>query len=176
MTQDNLCDYIVENKQRIMDAISVGAGWEIWMQVELVLILRHKNCSAAREAPYPNCGMILDFLIRDQDGAYAVEMKVESATNSGALIAYISGDIEKIKNFSPDYPCSRWVVGIGYSIQAKGAMGTFAQNPLNNAVYKDAGVNDIAVIVINVQSPTFSPLLTNIVSSPSVDNPFVIHS
>ncbi len=85
MNNVQLQNLILNDSERIAAAISTGAAWEIWMQVELVLILRAAGVQAAREVPYPppNERLSLDVLAQDNDGRYAIELKVESANNSG---------------------------------------------------------------------------------------------
>ncbi len=156
MTQVELCNYILEDHQRIVGAITTGSAWEIWMQVELILILRAKNIYGAREVPYPSphSGMRLDAILRDQNENYAIEMKVESANNSGAFTAGIQYDITKIQNYHADPqdpPITfRWVIGIGYSFHAKSSMAYYAQNLANNAVYRDGGDTGIGVLIVTV--------------------------
>ncbi len=156
MTQVELCNYILEDHARITTAITTGSAWEIWMQVELILILRGKNITGAREVPYPSRAgdMRLDAIVRDGDETYAIEMKVESANNSGAFMAGIQYDIAKIQNYYTDPPnppvSFRWVIGIGYSFLAKSSMAYYAENLANNAVYTNGGNTGIGILVVTV--------------------------
>jgi hypothetical protein len=57
------------------------------MQVELIILLRNQGIQAAREVPYPmNPNWSLDALAQDNQGQYAIELKVESATNAGVQL------------------------------------------------------------------------------------------
>jgi hypothetical protein len=142
MNNVGLQNIIFSDNQRIVIAITTGAGWEIWMQVELAILLRVNNIQAAREVPYPppNDNLKLDILAQDNAGIYAIEMKVESATNAGAaIINAINQDRLKIANYPPPNPGARWVVGIGYSNAALNAMQVFASTPDNNAIFAIQG-------------------------------------
>jgi hypothetical protein len=136
---------------RIVAAITTGAGWEIWMQVELTILLRANNIQAAREVPYPppNGNLTLDVIAQDNAGIYAIELKVESATNAGAaIINAINQDRQKITLYPQPNPGARWVVGIGYSNAALVAMQNFATNATNNAIFGIQG--GIGVLIATV--------------------------
>ncbi len=151
MTNNQLQGLILFNAQTIADAISTGAGWEIWFQVQLTLWLRAANAQAAREVPYPppNGGLSLDILAQDYLGQYAIELKVESATNAGAqIINGINADILKIQQYPQPNPGDRWVVGLGYSVTALQAMQNFANNNANNVIF--AVNNGIGVLIATV--------------------------
>lgn len=138
MNNVNLQNLILGDANRIAAAITTGAAWEIWMQVELVLILRAAGVQAAREVPYPppNQQLSLDVYAQDNAGRYAIELKVESANNSGAgIMNGINQDRQKLLLFPPQNPGARWVVGIGYSVAALNAMAQFAANPANAAIF-----------------------------------------
>lgn len=139
---------IMNDAARIVTAITTGAAWEIWMQVELAILFRGANMQAAREVPYPppNGTWRLDCLAQDAFGSYAIEMKVESATNAGAaIITAVNQDRVKIANYPAQVPGARWVVGIGYSMAAINAMNGFALVPANNAIFNHA--NGIGVLI-----------------------------
>jgi len=151
MTNQQLMNLIFGDSARIIEAISTGAAWEIWMQVELILILRAAGLQAAREVPYPppNQAQRLDALARDNAGTYAIELKVESATSAGAqIINGINADRQKLLNYPPQNPGARWVLAIAYSVPAAQAMQNFANNPGNNSTY--AYQNNLAVLVATV--------------------------
>lgn len=151
MNNVDLQNLILSDSQRIAAAIATGAGWEIWMQVELTILLRANGVQAAREVPYPppNQAQSLDILAQDQSGRYAIELKVESANNSGtAIINGINQDRAKIANYPQPNPGARWVVGIGYSHGALQAMQAFANVGTNNAIF--AFANGIGVLVATV--------------------------
>lgn len=151
MNNVQLQNLIFGDAARIVQAITTGAAWEIWMQVELVLILRAGGLQAAREVPYPppNANLSLDVISQDQAGVYAIELKVESANNAGAaIINGINTDRAKIALYPQPHPGFRWVVGIGYSVPAVRAMQQFAQNGGNNAIYNYQ--NNLGILVATV--------------------------
>jgi hypothetical protein len=156
MTNQNLLTSIIGDAGRIATAISTGAAWEIWMQVELILLLRGQNVEAARELPYPapNQALSLDAAAKDNQGRYAIELKVESANAAGAqVLAGVRQDAAKILNFNfgpvvAGLPTIRWVVGIGYSEPGKTALRNFAGVPANHAIYNVN--NNIGVMVVTV--------------------------
>ena len=138
MTNAQLQNLIFGDAVRIVDAIGTGSAWEVWMQVELVIILHAANIQAAREVPYPapNQQLRLDVIAQDVAGRYAIELKVESATNAGAaIINSINLDRQKIALDPQPIPGARWVVGIGYSQVAVQAMNAFANNQGNNSIF-----------------------------------------
>jgi hypothetical protein len=150
MTNNELANLLVADTTRIVDAITTGAAWEIWMQVELIIILRQNGKQAAREVQYGDASnLYLDALVRDQNEAYAIELKVESANNSGiALLTAMQADIAKIKGYPAASVNGRWVVSMAYSGDAKKALQTFSATPANNAVY--AELNSVGVLVATV--------------------------
>lgn len=149
MTQGDLINVISGDSRRITDAISTGAGWEVWMQVELALLLRSINVWGSREVKYPGSNQYLDFLAQDNHGVYAIELKVESATNSGVnFLPSVQSDINKIISFTSPNLVARCVIGIGYSSVANNAMRTLANTNPNNCMYLLQG--SIGVLVVNV--------------------------
>lgn len=151
MNNVQLQNLIFGDSARIVDAITTGAAWEIWMQVELVLILRQSGRQAARELPYPPPyqNLRLDCGAQDNQGMYAIEMKVESANNAGAAIVNaLNADRLKLANYTQPNPGARWVVGIGYSQAAVNALNQFVLNPANAAI--GAYQNGIAVVISTV--------------------------
>jgi hypothetical protein len=152
MTNQNLLNHIINDAADIAVAITTGAAWEIWMQVELVILLRQAGLQVAREVPYPapNQNWRLDALVQDNLGRYAIELKVESANNAGAaVLPSIQHDINKIGNYTDPHRF-RWVLGIAYSQVARNALSQFANNPANNAIYFADQGHDIGVIVVTV--------------------------
>ena len=150
MNNFGLRNLITNDSARIVQAISTGAGWEVWMQVELVLILRANGVQAAREVPYPPpSAFSLDVIAQDAAGTYAIELKVESANNAGALmINGINADRVKIAQYPAQNPGARWVVGLCYSNAAVQALVAFANFGANNAIFNYAG--NIGVLVATV--------------------------
>ncbi|MBD2629256.1 hypothetical protein [Trichormus variabilis] len=150
MNNMDLSRYILAETGRITQAITTGAAWEIWMQVELIILLRNQRIQAAREVPYPmNPNLSLDALAQDNHGKYAIELKVESATNAGVqLLQSAQQDVNKIRNYPAPHPGTRWVVAIGYSADARNALQIFANVVGNNAIYNMA--QNIGVMVVTV--------------------------
>jgi len=151
MNNVQLQNLILADAQRIVEAIQTGSGWEVWMQVELTMILRTNNIQAAREVPYPppNQAQKLDIIAQDQFGMYAIEMKVESATNAGAqIINGINADRAKIANYPQPNPGARWVVGLGYSHGALQAMQAFANNGANATIFAFNGGIGVTVSTV----------------------------
>ena len=151
MNNVQLGNLIFGDSARIVEAITTGAAWEVWMQVELVLILRAAGKQAAREVPYPppNQAQRLDCIAQDNQGVYAIELKVESATSAGAqIINGINQDRQKLLNYPQPNPGARWVLGIGYSVAAVQAMQNFANIPANNSIY--AFQNGLGVLIATV--------------------------
>jgi hypothetical protein len=151
MNNVNLQNLILADCDRIATAISTGAAWEVWMQVELALILRAAGEQVAREVHYPppNARLVLDVGAQDSAGHYAIELKVESANNSGAgIMAGINEDRYKLLLFPRPNPGARWAVGIGYSLGALHALAQFAGNPANAAIYGNRG--SIGVLIATV--------------------------
>jgi len=150
MNNQDLSNMILADQAQIIQAISTGAAWEIWMQVQLINLLQQAGAQAAREVPYPppHDNLRLDVFAQDDQGRYAIELKVESADNAGAaVLASARQDIAKIANYPASNPGARWVVAIGYSAAALHALGGFANNPANNAILN---TNDIGVLVVTV--------------------------
>lgn len=148
MTNNDVINMLIIERSRIAQAVSTGAAWEIWQQVELVVLLRLRGCNAGREVPYPPPynAQSLDVLAGDAGGSYAIELKVESATNAGtALLPAAQQDMAKIQNYHAPNLSARWVVAIAYSDVARKALNKFAQTAANNAVYQEA--DSVGVLV-----------------------------
>lgn len=144
-----LAALILSASQRIQYAISTGAAWEIWIQVELLIMVRTVGFEAARETPYPNNNNAkLDLLMKNAGHYFAIELKVESAHNSGhSLISAIDKDVNKIASYNAANT-TRWVVSIAYSDTAKNTLHTLAQDHARNAIYDE--LNGIGVFIITV--------------------------
>lgn len=151
MNAENLVDKILENNERICKAIGTGAQWEIWLQVELMTNMLCPGVHGGREVPYPspNERLHLDTFLQDEQGLlYAIELKVESATNAGtAVLNAARDDVNKISNFSSPVS-AKWVLVIGYSIEAKQALCDFYQKN-EGVIYKEV-VNGIGCMIITV--------------------------
>ncbi|UMR29460.1 hypothetical protein MJ904_20705 [Massilia sp. MB5] len=153
MTQNEIIQLISNNHQRISTAISCGAAWEIWFQVEMAILMRNAGKQAVREIPYPNGSQQrLDLSVQENFpngtfGRYAMEIKVESATNTGnnLFMQGIRDDVNKLQAFAfPVLPGQavpveerRWVIGIGYSSPAKQALQAYANNRPNTTYYQN---------------------------------------
>jgi hypothetical protein len=151
MNNVGLQNIIFADSPNITGAISTGAGWEVWMQVELVLLLRAAGLQAAREIPYPapNNQMRLDVGAQDNAGMYPIELKVESANNSGAAVMIgVNADRQRLLLYPQPNPGARFAVGICYSQPAVQAMVAFANNQANNAIF--GFQNGIGVLVATV--------------------------
>lgn len=157
MTNQNLSTLILNDSPRIVEAISSGAAWELWMQVEMLILFRQiGGTSASREIPYPapNNRLTLDFGVQDAQGYYAIELKVESATNAGrALVQNVLTDVAKLRNYAGPVPLTRWAVAIGYSAEARNAMRACVPpaaipGGATAAIYNEA--NSIGVLVFTV--------------------------
>lgn len=144
------------NKARIIDAISSGAGWEVWLQVELLLLFRELGRPATREISYPSphTNWKLDLSLTINQAYYAIELKVESATNTSSKILYdLQADIDKIQNFHVNDITTdaelkgRWVIAFAYSIAGRRLLSDFA-NQLN-ATYREEE-NAFGVIIVSV--------------------------
>jgi Holliday junction resolvase len=150
MTNQDLMKVILNDRKTIAEVIATGAAWEIWMQVELMFLLRKAGMSVARELPYPKPyeALHIDLLAKDQAGYYAIELKVESANNAGrALLVNAKQDIVKISDYAIESGI-RAVVAIGYSGNARESLKSFATVPTNNAIYADA--DRIGVLIANI--------------------------
>jgi len=148
MINTDIVNMLLIDRTRIVEAITTGAAWEIWAQVEMVTLFRLRGVNVARELPYPppNAGWSLDLMAQDAAGQYAIELKVESATNAGAaLLAAAQQDMVKIQNYPAPVPGARWVVAIAYSGVARNALNGFAAAPGNNAIYQEA--DNVGVMV-----------------------------
>jgi len=120
------------------------------MQVELILLFLQAEVAAAREVPYPkpNQGLRLDAFAQDDHGQYAIELKVESANNSGvAVLTSAQKDIHKIAKYPPLDSGARWVVAIAYSEKGKEALQDFSKVVNNNAIYRQP--NSIGILVVD---------------------------
>lgn len=128
MSPEDLIINTLGDEPRIVAAVSAGAGWEVWMQVEFVILCRARGWQVAREIPYPQGNQVLDFLVSANFGERsAIELKVESANNAGrAVLRAFQNDVEKLANFQAELLVDRYALGLGYSDQAKQALAAYA--------------------------------------------------
>lgn len=158
ITAHEVLGLILGDSQRIATAISTGAGWEIWMQVELACLFRDRHFGVAREVAYPppHQALHLDLLVQDEKGLrYAFELKVESAQHGtpGAMLAALQADLEKIKLFNTDNLEARDVIGIAYSVPVKAALEQLADRNKGSVLY--GASHDLGVVLIDAN--TFAP-------------------
>jgi len=146
MRNTELSHIILSKHSHIETAISTGAAWEVWFQVEFLMLLRAARLECSREAPYPspNGALHLDVLARQGGEIYAIEVKVESATNAGnKLLAETRKDIEKIAKYTGPVDTepveARWVVALAYSDEAKHSLRGFTEENSGHAIYHEAG-------------------------------------
>lgn len=141
MIANDLINTLLIDRGRISQAITTGAAWEIWAQVELVVLLRNQGIQAAREVAYPppNQNLSLDVYAQDAAGRYAIELKVESAHNAGpAVLAAAQQDMQKIQAYPQPVPGARWVTVIAYSDTARHALAAYAAVPGNQSLFQEA--------------------------------------
>jgi hypothetical protein len=121
------------------------------MQVELALLFRDVGFEVAREVPYPPPvdSLRLDLLVKDPGSSrYAIEMKVESATNSGlTIIAGLENDLVKFGRYNVEGLAERWVVGVAYSAVAKERFRELALRYPAMIITDEA--NGVGVIIIS---------------------------
>lgn len=148
MTPQDIINIVLGNEPRIVDAISAGAGWEVWLQVEFVIECRARNWQVARELSYPGpSNYILDFLVAEPGGArFPIELKVESATNAGAaVITGFQNDVQKLLTYPSDpQTATGYALGVAYSGAAKNAM----QNYVGQAPNRLYAAGPIAIGVL----------------------------
>ncbi len=160
--EEKIINLILKKHQQISDAISTGAAWEIWMQVELILLLREHGFQGAREVDYPNDhNKHLDLLIKKDNVRYAVELKVESATNAvREFLAKLKKDEEKLKGYNDqeqnverlkehEYrPAGKWVLSIAYSAEAKRSLRDEATASNKSGFYGEKESIGVSIIVV----------------------------
>jgi hypothetical protein len=120
-------DLVRGDQKRIVDAITTGAQWEVWMQTEMGVLFVSQGMQAARELPYPppHANLSLDLLVSQKTGeSVAIELKAESATNAGQaggrpIKAALEADWEKIGHYDCQGLKNRWVCTVAYSSTAK---------------------------------------------------------
>lgn len=150
MNNTELSHLILSDHSRIEAAISTGAAWEVWFQVEFLMLLRAAHLGVAREVPYPppNQALHLDVLARHNVESYAIEVKVESATNAGnKLLAETRKDIEKIAKYTEPVD-ARWVVSLAYSDVAKHSLRGFTVQNNGHAIYHESGAIGCMIVTV----------------------------
>lgn len=133
MTPQNLAQVILQNGQQVADAISTGSGWEVWLQVQLLLWLRQANVFGAREIAYPppNPRWHLDLIAQDAGVTYAMELKVQSANDATVDLGMgILNDLQKLALFTLIPNAVKWAVGVAYTPSGQGVLQQLAnQDP-----------------------------------------------
>jgi len=132
MNEKDLVNLVLGDHERIATAVSAGAAWEIWMQVELLMLLQAQRVQCAREVPYPSSAQKADILASHNGVNYVIELKVESATNAGPGIAVaVSADIQKLKRGRWPTGYALWVCAIAYSVTGREALKKLAPDLAN---------------------------------------------
>jgi hypothetical protein len=95
-----LRDYLLDQAERVGRASRTGAGWEIWLQVELYLFARWEtHGDIQREKPYgSNAKGRTDFLLNDSQakGRTLVEIKTRLPGEGAAdFLKRFGGDFDK---------------------------------------------------------------------------------
>ncbi len=155
MTADELLNFFKSKAPQTVNAISTGAGWEIWLQTELILALRDANLgySGARELPYPSpwSKSRLDIGIGHNQEYYAIEMKVESAFKAKPFLSRILKDVTKIGYYSiqgSQVKLTKYVVGIAYGVAAKAQMKQYSVDNAGQTGYCEQ--NGLGILLILV--------------------------
>lgn len=95
-----IANWAVSERTRIAAAMSTGAQWEIWLQVELALYLRTVSGLVLREQRYDGSKKSVDIWSVEGTRAYAFELKTESTMTglvSGVtMLKAIKGDQLKL--------------------------------------------------------------------------------
>jgi hypothetical protein len=141
---DQFLNLILGISGRIKQAVTAGAQFEIWMQVELYLLLLENRIAVARELNYADNRRSLDLLIGNGQGDYAaVELKVQSGGPGGLIggkprIDAVEDDIRKVREFKDvtltrgpggTVPVvARWVVAIVYGVEPKQRLRELGQH------------------------------------------------
>lgn len=158
MTPVTFANTVFSDGRRITGAITSGSAWEIWMQVELYLLLQGQGLQCAREVPYPapQQRKALDLLAKDQNGFLAIELKVESAHNAATgLLNKVIQDAYKVQSFMPPQrgaPIQRWAVGLAYSDRARQDFIKYRDQSGPNVYYAEhaypAGNGALGILII----------------------------
>ena len=103
----SILNWAQEQKIKIKAAISTGAQWEIWLQVELALFLSNLSSSSSgqviREQKYDDSRKSLDILYKDQKNSWAmaIELKAQSPktglTSGTSMAQALLSDVKKLQ-------------------------------------------------------------------------------
>lgn len=130
MTPDQLIDLVLFYESGILEAISLGARYEGWLQVELGKAIKRLGYDVTLEKQYPGTKRRVDFHFSAHQTEYWVELKVESPSKSRQFGGrrYGSGpnDIDKLQILLTDEfkgePENLWFLNVGHSESALSAM------------------------------------------------------
>jgi hypothetical protein len=133
ITPRALLQVLAAHSAEITRMLSAGAGWEVALQVALTNWLRDSGLGAGRELRYLNDpdarkDQRLDIGIGSSlppGLPVAIEIKVESATNSGSFAAEVTKDVEKLGSYR--HIRDRWVILVGYSPKGKETVRNYSE-------------------------------------------------
>ena len=162
MEPSDFAGAILRGEQSMVEAISTGAQWEVWLQVELLRVwMKGGNGAGAREVQYPAplTRYHADLVLSDHDSLYVIELKVEGggnrrgggAGNATAFFQAMNNDVIKLQSFQSgpvgmgDRKLVKWAVGIAYSTQVKEAATTWQSQKV---LYQSGST--IGVVVVSV--------------------------
>jgi len=144
LTGNGIGDLVLSKSARIQGAIGNGAGWEIWLQIELASWLRNRGCQVARETPYGD-GQSLDILATKDGTTVAIEIKVESATNAVVgFIPAVRADVQKIQGYNATPVDERLVLAVCYGAYARRTLAEFGTDM--GVTYQTDGAIGVAVV------------------------------
>jgi hypothetical protein len=144
LTGGDIVELVLSKSDRIQNAIQSGAGWEIWLQIELAGWLRQHGCQVAREAPYGD-GQDLDILASKNGIAVAIEIKVEGAATAVAgFIPAVRTDVQKIQGYNAFPVDERLVLAVAYGGYARRTLQDYGRDM--GVTYRTDGVIGVAVV------------------------------
>lgn len=138
LAPSTLAALILASSERIACAMSSGAGAEIWLQVELALLLCEQGASVERQLcyPAPRQRWHLDLWAELQGQLLAIELRVENAANSGSmLLNQVHQELAKLVYFTPVPIEGRWVAALAHSSAGRAALKRFSGDPDNHGHY-----------------------------------------
>jgi len=144
LTGGDIVDLVFSKSARIQEVIQHGAGWEIWLQIELAGWLRQHGCHTAREAPYGD-GQSLDILASKNGTVVAIEIKVEGASTAVAgFIPSVRADVRKIQGYNAVAVDERLVLAVGYGGYARRTLEEYGHDI--GVTYRTDGIIGVAVV------------------------------
>ncbi len=155
MNASDLTDLILNLSDRIVRAVTTGADWEIWLQVEIALALEEKGITVTREVKYPsNFNWQLDFLVGVGLDLCAIELKVQSALGRALeLWSGIDSDLTKLDNFNlQNMKINKWAVGVAHNKEGQEALEQITKMlPSMNRQCSYRASGTVGVIVVEIQ-------------------------